>query len=207
MAPWYPFIIALKRAIKATIVLPLPTSPWTNLFIGLGFFWSLNISLTVLVCASVNWKGNLSFKAFRSFDMEKEIPLELILLFFKAISFKEYVNNSWNFNLFLASSNNFKLLGLCIFLIALSKDIKSCSSKIDFGKFSFIFTVFKVSVTILFKKVLEISSLKGYLAIISVLSVVVFLIMVPFLIIKSLPCFSIMPLITYLLPILKLLFT
>jgi len=37
-AAWQPFSMAMTAAWRATMVLPLPTSPWRRRFMGAGFF-------------------------------------------------------------------------------------------------------------------------------------------------------------------------
>ena len=56
----------LNIAKNATIVFPLPTSPWSNLCIGFVEFKSFKISLTALCCASVSLNGNDSIKRITS---------------------------------------------------------------------------------------------------------------------------------------------
>ena len=50
--------MATSAASKATIVLPAPTSPWSNRFIGCGFWRSSTISRSASFCPAVSLNGS-----------------------------------------------------------------------------------------------------------------------------------------------------
>ena len=62
----YPFFAAYQISAAATSVLPLPTSPWTSLFIALPDCISLIASLTDRLCAFVGAKGRADQNSLRS---------------------------------------------------------------------------------------------------------------------------------------------
>ena len=79
IAAWYPDFTALYAAIMLTIVLPDPTSPWSNLFIGLSLSISLLISFKTLIWAFVSLNGNVFITSIIFTFLSKAIPFSSVL--------------------------------------------------------------------------------------------------------------------------------